>query len=121
VASDRAGRASARLRRRADRSPQLELGPLARLGRWTAPNSRDIEVAIRRGADDPVQRERRRQARRHWTELLRQSIEKERLVSELGGAQEMAECVALALLIAGRDARILEHAAALDRLEMKQP
>lgn len=59
--------------------------------------------------------------RGHWSELLRQSIEKERLMSELLGAQELAECVALALLIAGRDARILEHAAALDQLEMKQP
>ncbi len=59
--------------------------------------------------------------RGHWAELLRHSIEKERLMSELAGAQEMAECVALALLIAARDARILEHAAALDQLDMKRP
>lgn len=59
--------------------------------------------------------------RGHWNELLRQSIEKERLVSEMVGAQEISEFVALALLIAARDARILDHAAALDRLEMKQP
>lgn len=67
--------------------------------------------------DDPSRTQLRREARGNWAAIDRALTRKYRLVSELAAAEDVAERVALALLIAREDRTMVDLGRELDRLE----